>query len=112
MDFNQSWVVGVTWEPSFVDEVKGHNIPRSKVIRGQAVRWAQNVKFTSFEKLRTDWNQTWFIDTIWDPLYVHAFKGHAPRSKVIRCQVVRWAQNVKFTSFEKLEVQLEPNLVY
>ena len=24
MDFNQSWVTDTTWEPSFVDEVKGH----------------------------------------------------------------------------------------
>ena len=31
MDFNQSWVIDATWEPSFVDEVKGH-ISRSKVI--------------------------------------------------------------------------------
>ena len=48
----------------------------------------------------------------WDLLYVHVIKGHIPRSKVIRGQVVRWAQNVKFTSFEKLEVRLEPNLDY
>ena len=31
MDFNQSWVIDATWEPSFVDVVKGH-ISRSKVI--------------------------------------------------------------------------------
>ena len=36
MDFNQSWVIDATWEPSFV-EVKGH-ISRSKVIWGQLVR--------------------------------------------------------------------------
>ena len=30
MDFNQSWVIDAKWEPSFVDEVKGH-ISRSKV---------------------------------------------------------------------------------
>ena len=36
MDFNQSWVINATWEPSFVDEVKGH-ISRSKVIGGQVV---------------------------------------------------------------------------
>ena len=37
MDFNQSWVIDATWEPSFVDEVKGH-ITRSKVILDQVVR--------------------------------------------------------------------------
>ena len=31
MDLNQTWVMDATWEPSFVDEVKGH-IPRLKVI--------------------------------------------------------------------------------
>ena len=30
------------------------------------------MKVASFEKLKYDWNQTWFIDRIWDPLYVHA----------------------------------------
>ena len=35
---------------------------------------------------------------MWDPLYVCDVKGHIPRSKIIRAQVV------KFTSFEKVEV--------
>ena len=64
MDFNQSWVIDATWEPSFVDDVKGH-ISRSNVIWGQVVRKAENVKMTSFEKLKSDLNQTWFIDIIW-----------------------------------------------
>ena len=64
MDFDQSWVIGATWEPSFVDEIKDH-IPRSKVIRGQVVREAKNVKMALFEKLKFDWNQTRFIDIIW-----------------------------------------------
>ena len=33
INFNQSWVIDVTWGPSFVDEVRGH-ISRSKVIWG------------------------------------------------------------------------------
>ena len=33
MHFNWSWVIYATWEPSFVDKVKGH-ISRSKVIWG------------------------------------------------------------------------------
>ena len=37
----------------------------------------------SFEKLKSDLNQTWFIDIILEPSYVHAVKGHIPRSKVI-----------------------------
>ena len=61
MDFNQSWVIDATWEPSFVDKVKGY-ISRSKVIYGQVVRLVENVKVASFEKLMSDWNQTWFIN--------------------------------------------------
>ena len=40
----------------------------------------------SFEKLKSDWNQTWFMDTIWDPLFVHAVEGHVPRLKGHRGQ--------------------------
>ena len=65
-----------------------------------------------FEKIKSDWNQTWFIDIIWDPLFFHVVKGHIPRLKVMKGQVVRWVQNVKITSFERLGVHLEPNLVY
>ena len=45
------------------------------------------MKVASFEKLKSNWNQTLFIDTIWDHLYVHSVKGHIPRSKVIRVKL-------------------------
>ena len=41
------------------------------------------MKMASFEKLKFDLNQTWFIDKICEPSYVHPVKGHEPRSKVI-----------------------------
>ena len=69
--------IDATWEPSFVDDGKVH-ISRSKVIWGQVVKWTKNVKVVSFEKLKSDWNPTWFIDKIWDPLYVHAVASHIP----------------------------------
>ena len=47
------------------------------------------MNMASFEKLKSDWNQTWFIDIIWELSYVHAVKGHIPRWKVIGGQVVR-----------------------
>ena len=31
----------------------------------------------SFEKLKSDLIQTWFIDIIWEPLYVHVVKGES-----------------------------------
>ena len=34
------------------------------------------MKVVSFEKLKSDWNQTWFVDVIWELSYVHAVKGH------------------------------------
>ena len=74
-DWNQTWFIDTIWNPLYVHAVKGH-IPRSKVIRCQVVRWAQNVKVTSFEKLQSDWNQTWFIDIMWEPTHVHEVKGH------------------------------------
>ena len=32
------------------------------------------MKMVSFEKLKSNLNQTWFIDIIWEPSYVHAVK--------------------------------------
>ena len=81
-DRNQTWFIGIIWKPSYVHEVKGH-ISRSKVIWGQVVRQAENVKLTTFEKLKSNWNQTWLIGIIWEPSYVHEVKGHISRSKVI-----------------------------
>ena len=93
MDFNRSWVIDSTWEPTFVDEVKRSHIK----IKDHLWSWTyvENAKMASFEKL----NQTWFIDTLYYPLYVNAVKGLI-RSQIIRGQVVRRVQNVKFTSFE------------
>ena len=41
------------------------------------------MKMVSFEKLKSDLNQTYFIDIIWKPSYVFVVKGHKSRSKVI-----------------------------
>ena len=40
------------------------------------------MKMASFEKLKSHLSQTWFIDIIWKPSYVHGVKGHKSRSKV------------------------------
>ena len=32
------------------------------------------MKMASFEKFKSKLNQAWFIDTIWEPSYVHAVK--------------------------------------
>ena len=38
------------------------------------------MKIASFEKLKSDLNQTWFIDVICEPSYVQSVKGR------IQCQ--------------------------
>ena len=58
MDFDQSWFIDATWKPSYSDEVKVH-IWKAKVIWGQAVSW--KCESILFEKLKSDWNQTWLL---------------------------------------------------
>ena len=58
---------------------------KSKVIWGQVVRLKMLV---SSWKVVSSIDQIWFIDKVWDSLYVHLVKGHI-RSKVIRGQDVR-----------------------
>ena len=41
------------------------------------------VIWVSFEKLKSDWRQTWVKDAIVVHLYVNGVKCHVPRSKVI-----------------------------
>ena len=74
MDFNQSWVKGATWEPSFADAVKGH-ISRSKVIWGQVVSRLKMWKCLIWQvEVQLEPNLVY-----WEPSYVHAVKGHIPR---------------------------------
>ena len=50
-------------------EVKGHLRSSWKKV--------QNEKFViwvSFEKLKSDWNQTWFMNMEWEPSYVDEVK--------------------------------------
>ena len=61
-------------------------------------------------KLKSYWNQTWFIDIMWEPSYTHEVKCHITRSKVTWGQVVRLKIWNCLTWKDK--VWLEPNLVY
>ena len=54
-DWNQTCLIDRVWDLMYTHVVRGH-IPRSMVIRGQVVRLTQNVNFTSFKKLKSDWN--------------------------------------------------------
>ena len=60
----------------------------------------------SFEKLKSDWNQTLSIDIKWELSYVHVVKGQYTKVKGhLRPSCKDKAENVKMTSLEKLEVQ-------
>ena len=67
-NWNQAKFTGTAWEASFVDEVKRSH-PRSKVIWGQVLTLAENVKLVSIEKFTSNWNQTWFTGITWEASY-------------------------------------------
>ena len=111
MDFNESWVIDATWEPSFVDEVKGH-ISRSKVIWGQVVRLAENVKMASSEKLEVRfepnlvyWYNMWAFIWSCSQRSCTKVKGHLRSS----CKIGWKCENGLTWN---VEVRFEPNLVY
>ena len=47
-----------------------------RLIRHQIIRQTLVVKFTLFEKLKSNWTLTQFIDKILEPLHVHRVKDH------------------------------------
>ena len=99
------WKIEVWLEPNLVYWYNWYNwyncgnlhmFRRSEVILYTKVKghlrsdcMAENLKLISLEKMKSDWNQTWFMDVIWELLYVHEVKGHKSRSKVIWGQPVR-----------------------
>ena len=91
MDFNQTWVIGATWGPSFVDEVKGH-ISGSKVTY-QDKRWSCKIGWKC--KIGLNWKvevrlePNLVMDITRESSFVNEVKGHIPRSKVIWGQIVR-----------------------
>ena len=111
------WKVEVRLEPNLVYGYKmgtficwwgqGH-ILRSKVIWGQVGRKVENEKlviWVSFEKLKSDWNQTWFMDIKWEPSYVDEVKVTlGQRSSEVWKKGWKW----KITLIWKVEVWLEP----
>ena len=149
----QTWVKDAIGVPSYVNEVKGH-IPRSRVIWGgkywfsllrspvsferlksdwdqTMLMWSKvlyqgqgsfevkleemlkmkNSYWVSFEKLKSDWNQTWFMDIKWETLYVDEVKVTywGQRSSEVKLEE---RLKMKITLIWKVDVWLEPNMVY
>ena len=111
----------VWWKPNlvywynmgaFICSCSQRSYTRSKVIWGQDVRLAENVKYTLFEKLKSNWNQTWFIDIMWEPSYVHDIRGHIPRSKGHLRSSCKIGWKCKIYLIWKIDVRLEPNLIF
>ena len=59
-----------------------------KVIAGQVVKLAENVKLLQFEKFKCHCYQLWVIDSTCQPLYAYGVKDHIPRSRVISDQII------------------------
>ena len=112
MDFNQSWVIDATREPSFVDEVKCH-ISRSKVIW---VRWSCKIGW------KCEIGLIWKVEVRLEPNLVQGYnmgificscgqrsytkvKGHLRSS----CKIGWKCKNDLIWT---VEVWFEPNLVY
>ena len=91
-NYNQTWIIGTLsgtmgtftlWRfPRSHDKVKGH--------------WRSNCysygcpfsNCSCMNMFRSDYNQTWIIDALWDPSRYDALRGHMTRSKVIGGQIV------------------------
>ena len=56
-----------------------------------------------------DFNQRWVIDATWEPKSVDEVKGHIKVKGHLRSS---WSWNCESELIWKIEVQLEPNLVY
>ena len=73
---------------------------RSKVIGGQIVSYltsncySYGCPFSNCScmnmQVRSDYNQTWIIDALWEPSRYDALRGHMTRSKVIGGQIVSY----------------------
>ena len=102
MDFNQSWVIKTTREPSCVKVAKGH-IPRSK--SSDVKMKAENVKMVSFEKVKVrsepnlvyKYNMGCFACSCSQNSYTKV-KGYQRSSCKMGLNLT-----VKFTTFEKLK---------
>ena len=73
------------------------------------------MKVASFEKLKSDWNQTWFIYIIWELSYVHAVKGHLRSSCKIgwKCENDRiWKVKSDFEPNSVIDIICEPSYVH
>ena len=73
----------VTWQGQRSLEVKLLVIWRQIVIVMVAL-----FQIAPHEQVRSDYNQTWIIDALWEPSSYDALRGHMTRSKVIGGQIV------------------------
>ena len=104
MDFNQSWLVDATWEPSFVDEVKGHLRSSCKIgwKCENGLIWKVEVRFEP--NLVYWYNMETFICSC-DQMSQIKVKGHLRST----CKIGWKCENGLIWN---VEVRFEPNLVY
>ena len=75
-DYNQTWLKDAIGVPSYANEVKG----QVELFSCELSRYWSSGQFfvirVSFEKLKSDDNQTWVKDARGAPSYVNEVKGH------------------------------------
>ena len=111
MDFNQSWVIDATWEPSFVDEVKFHIIKVKGHLRSNCkiswkcengLIWKVEVQF---KPNLVYWYNVWTFICSCSQRSCTKVKDHLRSS----CKIGWKCENGLIW---KVEVRFEPNVVY
>ena len=100
-NYNQTWIIGTLrctmgtftlWcFPRSHDKVKGHwrsNCYSYLTSNCYSYGCPRFFKLLLHEQVRSDYNQTWIIDALWEPSRYDALRGHMTRSKVIGGQIV------------------------
>ena len=110
MDFNQSWVIDATWEPSFVDEVKGHIKVKGHLRSSCMIGWkCENGLIWKvevwFEPNLVYWYNMWSFICSCSQRSCTKVKGHLRLS----CKIDWKCENGLIW---KVEVRFEPNCVY
>ena len=110
-DWNQAWLIVIIWEPSYMFMQSKVIYQGQKVIWGQVIRQAENVKVASFKKLvRLEpnlvyWHNMGTFICLWGQRSYTKVKGHLRSS----CKMGWKCENGLLW---KVEVWFEPNLLY
>ena len=101
MDYNQTWVIGATWQPTFVDGVKGHTL-RSKVnLFCLFLQYLQQLHFTIASKdlqflISGNHNTLLIIVSYTDVLTIDCYLLSYTAILLIQCNLCHYAHLIIF----------------